>query len=179
MRWPSFFQQTLTEYLPSTAPHRILANKTNMVSPVGSLEPHGENNINKELNNSVVDTWLGKYKANFICYHLWKSKMKSGLFTTPWTQSNPQSTLFIPLYRVYSSQAVTACLWTCQEHARHGGRRGWTKYEKSKWACSALQWRQLYICPPSLNSQLLKNRDHITQPSFYCLQNVFPVVCKR
>lgn len=36
IRWPSFFQQTLTEYLPHSATRRI-----NMVSPVESLEPHG------------------------------------------------------------------------------------------------------------------------------------------
>lgn len=41
IRWPSFFQQTLTEYLLHSAPCRILAKKTNMVPPVGSLEPHG------------------------------------------------------------------------------------------------------------------------------------------
>lgn len=130
----------------------------------------------------MVDTmisWVQGQLYPFICYHLWKSKRKSDLFTTPWSQSTPQSTLFISLYSAYSSQAVTACLWTCQEHARHEGRRGWIKYEKSKLACSALQWCQRYICPRSLNSQLLKNRDHITQPSFNCLQNVFPVVCKR
>lgn len=73
----------------------------------------GENNINKELNNSVVDTRLSKYKANFIHLYaiIFGSPKGSLIFLPLLGPSQPPKALYLYLYTVLilSKQLLHAC----------------------------------------------------------------------
>lgn len=128
----------------------------------------------------MVDIMMVKYKANFT--HLYATIFESPIFLLLLGRSCPLKAFYLYLYNSacsFHKQSLHACEFA-RSYARHGSRRDWSKYRKSYIACSALQLSQLYIWLPSLNCQLLEDRERIilaTYWLFYCLQNVFPVVC--